>query len=234
MQDLRDVMPLADAAGRLAMPAAKLRGRIRAGELAARRQAGRWMVPVSEVRRLEGLPRPEGRPYSPEAAWAMLTMLSGHPVALAPPRRSQLRRHLRERGIDELAGRLRRRASRRPGFVHPSKLDALASDPRTVVTGWAGAEQVGAPLRSTQSEPTEVYVHQPDLEALLVDYAVADAVEVANVVLQVVADRLVIPQQQGTATAPVVGLDLLESGDPRGRQAGHGMFADAVAAFRER
>lgn len=232
MQDLRDVLALAEAADRLGMSAAKLRELIRAGQVPARRQADRWVVPVSEVRRLEGLPRPEGRPFSADAAWAMLAMLAGQPVELSASRRSQLRRSLLDRGIDELAGRLRRRAARQLKFAHPDRLPALTDDARTVVTGWAGAEHVGASLLSGRDEATEVYVHQFDLDALVADYGVAEPVEVANVVLRVVPDRLPVPNEQGVAAAPVVGLDLLESGDARGRDAGRAMFAAAVEQFR--
>lgn len=233
MQDLRDVVPLAEAAGRLALSAAKLRELIHAGEVSARRQADRWVVPVSELRRFEGLPRPEGRPFSPGAAWAMLGMLCGHPVELSASRRSQLRRSLLDRDIDELAGRLRRRASRRLKFAHPDRLADLADDERTVLTGWAGAEQAGASLLSGRDEPTEVYVHQPHLDALVSDYGLVEPVEVANVVIRGVADRLPIPRERGVAASPVLGLDLLESGDPRGRHAGRAMFAEAVERFRD-
>ena len=232
MQDLRDVVTLAEAADRLGMSAAKLRDLIRAGQVPARRQADRWVVPVSEVRRLEGLPRPEGRPFSAQGAWAMLAILADQPVELSPSRRSQLRRSLLDRDIDELAGRLRRRAARQLKFAHPDRLPALADDARTVVTGWAGAEQAGASLLSARDEATEVYVHQPDLAALVADYGLAEPVEVANVVLRVVPDRLPVPHEQGVAAAPVVGLDLLESGDARGRDAGRAMFAEAVEQFR--
>ena len=234
MQDLRDVVPLAEAAARLEMSPEKLRELIHAGEVAARRQAKRWVVPVSEVRRLEGMPRPEGRPFSANAAWAMLAMIGGHSVDVSASRRSQLRRSLLDRDLDDLAGRLRRRASRQLTFAHPDRLVDLVDDERTVLTGWAGAEPAGASLLSGREESTEVYIHEADIDALRGDYGFIEPVEVANVVMRVVADRLRIPQQQGVAAAPVVGLDLLESGDPRGRQAGRAMFAEAVERFRDR
>ena len=234
MQDLRDVVPLAEAATRLEMSPEKLRELVHAGEVVARRQAKRWVVPVSEVRRLEGLPRPEGRPFSVDAAWAMLAMLSGHAVELSASRRSQLRRSLLDRDLNDLAGRLRRRASRQLKFAHPDRLVALVDDKRTVLTGWAGAEQAGASLLSGRDESIEVYVHQANIDTLERDFGFVDPVEVANVVVRLVADRLPIPQQQGVAAAPVVGLDLLESGDPRGRRTGRAMFAEAVERFRDR
>ncbi len=52
------------------------------------------------TRRLERLPRPVGRPFSPGSGWAMLALLAGDDVPyLSAPRRSQLRRHLYDADI---------------------------------------------------------------------------------------------------------------------------------------
>lgn len=234
MLDLRDVLDAEAAAARLGVPADKLRMLIRSGELTGARRAGRWFVPVVEVRRLEGLPRPPGRPFSPHAAWAMLSLLAGEPVELPAPRRSQLQRHLREGDVEELAGRLRHRAERHLAFAHPSALPTLAADERLVRSGWGAAQQVGAGLLPVGDEPLEGYLRCSDLSSLREEHGLTDAIEVANVVLRVHTDGVAVPKVDGVAAAPVVGLDLIESGDPRGIDAGHQLFAAAVEAFRAR
>ena len=235
MQDLRDSVAADVAAGRLGRSPHELRRLLRAGQVCAHRRAGRWWVPVSEVRRLQRLPQPVGRPFSPGTAWALLTMLSGEePGGLSAPRRSQLRRHLREADGHELAARLGRRAIRRLVYAHPSTLDALAADPRVVPTGLAAAEDVGARLVAADNDDVEGYVAESDVAGLYAVYGLADAEEVANVVLRIVDDVAQVPRRSKMAAAPVVGLDLWESGDARASEEGQRLFADALEAFRER
>jgi hypothetical protein len=61
-----------------------------------------------------------------------------------------------------------------------------------------------------------------------------DAETVANVVLHVVDDEAQVPRRSGMAAAPVVGLDLWESGDARASEEGQRLFAEALETFRER
>ncbi len=233
MQDLRDSLAADVAAQRLGRSPHEVRRLVRAGQVCAHRRAGRWFVPVSEIRRLQRLPLPVGRPFSPGSAWALLTMLAGEePAGLSAPRRSQLRRHLRDADIDELAARLGRRASRRFVYAHPSKLRALAVDPCVVLTGLAAAERAGARLVASDDDDVEGYVAEGDEARLYADLGLVDAEEVANVVLRVVDDAARIPCGTGVAAAPVVGLDLWESGDARACEEGQRLFTSAVEAFR--
>jgi hypothetical protein len=206
---------------------------LRAGQLCAHRRAGRWFVPMSEVRRLRRLPQPVGRPFSPGSAWALLAMLAGgDPEGLSAPRRSQLRRHLRDADVHELAARLGRRASRRLVYAHPSMLEALAAEPRVALTGLAAAERVGARLVGTGDDEYEGYVAESDVAGLYAAYGLVDAETVANVVLRVVDDEEKVPRRSGMAAAPVVGLDLWESGDARSSEEGQRLFAEALETFR--
>lgn len=234
MLDLRDVLDASQAAARLEIPPEKLRTLIRSGELVATRRAGRWWIPVIEVRRLEGLRRPAGRPFSQRASWQILCLLTGTPVDLPAPRRSQLRRHLREGDVDELAGRLRHRAERHLAFAHPSAIADVVGDRRFVSSGWGAAQQVGARLLPAGDEHVEGYLCRSDLADLRREHGIVDAGEVANLVLRVHPDEVSVPQTDGVAAAPVVGLDLLESGDPRGSAVGRELFAQAVESFRGR
>ncbi len=235
VQDLRDSVAADVAAERLGRSPHEVRRLLRAGQVCAHRRAGRWFVPVSEVRRLQRLPLPVGRPFSPGSAWALLTMLAGdEPAELSAPRRSQLRRHLLDADSEELAARLGRRARRRFLYAHPSMLQSLAADPQVVLTGLAAAERAGAHLVATDDSELEGYVAEGYISTLSADHGLVDADEVANVVVHVVDDAVEIPVRRGVAAAPVVGLDLWESGDARACEEGQRLFVEALEAFRRR
>jgi len=235
VQDLRDSVAADVAAGRLGRSPHEVRRLLRAGQVCAHRRAGRWFVPMSEVRRLQRLPLPVGRPFSSGSAWALLAMLAGDdPAGLSTPRRSQLRRHLRDADSRDLAARLGRRATRRLVYAHPSMLGGLAADPHVVLTGLAAAEHAGARLVGADNGEVEGYVAESDIAGLYSAYGLVDAEEVANVVLRVVDDAVEAFRRSGMAAAPVVGLDLWESGDARASEEGQRLFAEALETFRER
>jgi hypothetical protein len=236
VQDLRDSVAADVAAQRLGRSPHEVRRLVRAGQVCAHRRAGRWFVPIAEVRRLQRLRQPVGRPFSPGSAWALLAMLAGdEPEGLSAPRRSQLRRHLHDAAIHELAARLARRASRRLVYAHPSMLDALAADPRVVLTGLPAAEHAGARLvGGADNDELEGYVAESDLAGLYASYGLVDADTVANVVLHVTEDEAQVPRRSGMAAAPLAGLDLWESGDARASEEGQRLFAEALETLRER
>ena len=156
--------------------------------------------------------------------------MAGHDVDLPAPRRSQLRRRLREIDPDELAGRLRHRARRQLCFAHPAALAALADDGRLIRSGWAAADRLGLGVVSGGDEPLEGYLAEQDLAAVRSEHGLIEASEVANIVLRVIQDQVVVPHADGIAAEPVVGLDLLESGDPRGVSVGRQLLAQALEA----
>lgn len=235
MEDLRDSVAADVAAERLGRSPQEVRRMVRSGQLCAQRRAGRWAVPLSEVRRLERLPCPVGRPFSPRSAWAMLAMLAGEDLPyLSAPRRSQLRRHLHDADIEDLAARLARRADRKLACAHPSALSRLAADPRVVVSGLAAAERAGARLVGVDAGEVEGYVAEGEVAAVCAQHGVIDADAVANVVLRIVDDAGVVPRRQGVAAATVVGLDLWESGDALASEEGRRLFTEAIEEFRSR
>ncbi len=113
-------------------------------------------------------------------------------------------------------------------------LGALAADPRVVLTGLAAAEHAGARLVGADDDEVEGYVAESDIAGLYAAYGLVDAETVANVVLRVVDDAAQVPRRSGMVAAPVVGLDLWESGDARACEEGQGLFTAAVEAFRAR
>ena len=112
-------------------------------------------------------------------------------------------------------------------------LDALAADPRVVLTGLAAAERVGARLVGTGDDEIEGYVAESDVAGLHAAYGLVDAETFANVSLHVVDDAAQVPHRSGMAAAPVVGLDLWESGDARASEEGQRLFTEALESFRE-
>jgi hypothetical protein len=162
-------------------------------------------------------------------------MLAGDDAAdLSAPRRSQLRRHLRDADIDELAARLGRRASRRFVYAHPSMVEGVAADPCVVLTGLGAAEHVGARLVGVAGSEVEGYVAESDVAGLYARHGLVAADEVANVVLRVVDDVASVPRHREVAATPVVGLDLWESGDARACEEGQRLFAEALETVRAR
>jgi hypothetical protein len=111
-------------------------------------------------------------------------------------------------------------------------LEALAAEPRVALTGLAAAERVGARLVGTGDDEYEGYVAESDVAGLYAAYGLVDAETVANVVLRVVDDEEKVPRRSGMAAAPVVGLDLWESGDARSSEEGQRLFAEALETFR--
>lgn len=235
MQDLRDSVASDVAAQRLNRSPHEVRRLVRAGQISARRRSGRWLVPLSEVRRLERLPQPVGRPFSPGSAWALLVLLAGgQPAGLSAPRRSQLRRHLLDADPVELAARLGRRSHRRFVYAHPSMREALAADPKLLVTGVAAAEHAGGRLVATDGSDLEGYIAASDVAGLYARHGLIDADDVANLVLHVVDDAFELPVCRDVAAMPVVGLDLWESADARASEEGQRLFVAALEAFRGR
>ena len=86
----------------------------------------------------------------------------------------------------------------------------------------------------TGDDEVHGYVAGADVAGLYAAHGLIDAEEVANVVLRVVDDAAQVPHRSGMAAAPVVGLDLWESGDARASEEGQRLFADALETFRER
>lgn len=119
--------------------------------------------------------------------------------------------------------------------MHPSLLRDLADEPGFVLAGRSAAERVGADLAG-DGGPLEVYLPPATAERLIRDVA-ADpevAVGVANLVVRIVEPGQLPEHEPGVAAAPVVALDLIESGESRAIGAGWRLWHDQLDAWRER
>lgn len=223
-----------EAADELGVSPSAIHHLIAQGQVRASRFAGRVVVDPDHLRQVHAAARPTGRPFSPVASWVLLRLLAGqHPGAIPPARLSQLRHHLRFDDPHDLAGRLRRRAGPSYWYVHPSLVGDLTAEPDCVLAGRSAAERVGADLVG-DGGPLEVYLAPAVADRLRHKYA-ADldaAVGVANAVVREVEPGRVPEHEPGVAAAPVVALDLIESGEARAIGAGWSLWNDRLDAWR--
>jgi excisionase family DNA binding protein len=217
-----------EAAQRAGVSQHRLRYLIRAGELPARRVAGRWVLEVDAVDRYAEYRRP-GRPLSPRMAWGLIELLqSGRAPALSAPERSRLRARLRAGpSLEELARLCRRRANLLYMRVHPGAL------PRALE--WDGAVLAGASARGHDVvDPAGAEIYVPEQAVAPMSRALrarpASRAE-ANLVVRVPPGAR-WPFSDGKAGPVAVALDLWEAGDGRSRRAAERLYRAATAAHR--
>lgn len=223
-RDVAATLDSAEVAERLDVSSNEVRRLLASGDLLGIQRAGRWFVPEREVRRLELLPRRTGRPYTPAACWQLLGLLDGAQPDVSPQRAWQLRRHL-DGGPLDVAARLRGRATRRVLHVHRGLLaDLLRADGATR-SGISALEQVDADL-VTDAAQAELYVTPGRFDDLVDEY-VAREDPLGNVTIHVLPSAGLLPLGEAGFRA-LVGLDLLESGEPRAVQVGHDLWTGAL------
>ena len=209
---------VAEAAQRLGVNRERVGAMIAAGQLRARKFAGRWLIDESSVDELWARPRPVGRPFSVHRSWGLLMLASGrHPDWLSPPDVSRLRRVLRERSLEELAPRLEGRATKHLYRAHPSDLARIPTAGVVLLAGASGAGEYGLDLVSEGE--LDVYGEAGRLAELKDRFALRES-ERPNFTLRVVPE--IWPFQSGERVVPpaVIGVDLLASVEPRFRRAG--------------
>lgn len=208
---LGELMPLDEAASRLAVSAARLRQRLLAGQMLGVKRANAWFVPSLEVRRWSDLPRAPHRPFSADRAWALLAEMadgSQQPPGFA------------------VAAQLHSRAERRVLFVHPGLLERLAADPGVLVGGIHALPDdhlLGDyPIR-------DLYIARADVDQLLAECAARPAIDDVNLIVHVVDYLDVVPRGRDAhqVAVPVAALDLIESYDARLRAVGRDLFDDS-------
>jgi len=234
--DLRDALDVPSAAGQLGVSPSEARRLIRGDQLFARRLAGRWVVPEVELRRFASLERPVGRPLAPRSVWALLRMI-GEPdwrsSSLSPSRHSQIKRLLRDSDPGHLAAMARNRARRELYWVHPSLHGDVLSNAMVFPSGWSALRDLDVGLVAGGDVPIEMYIHDDDLPDLRSAFQLDPAESVANLIAHVIDAGAVHDELDWDAVMrSASALDLIESGDPRARSAGHDLWRHLVESAR--
>lgn len=118
---------------------------------------------------------------------------------------------LKEQKLRGLIPKLRKRAEIREWYVHPSLLEKIANDPRTVVTG------AGAMDELVDESSLEVYMPKSLESDLRREYFARDDFEKPNVIARVVDGVWPFDVGQSRVSRVVAAVDLQErAGDARG------------------
>ncbi len=215
------MLGVAEAAEELGVSARRVLQMLADGVLDGERVGRVWIIDPEQLHEVARL-RPEvGRPWSPASAWAVLALADGGEVDLSPVDRSRARRRL-ALGLDHLVGRLAARCERRWFYAHPGVLDRLADE--VVRAGISAAPHHGADLLIGES--VEGYVRAGEIDQLVEQLRLDDQAARPNVLLRIVDDAVwPFGSDQRYAGRSVVGVDLLESEDPRSRRAGAELLA---------
>jgi excisionase family DNA binding protein len=215
-----DPVSISDAAQVLGLSPARVRAMAVHGQLPAAKIGDRWLVERAAVekRRREG--SQEGRRFSPQNAWAMLSLASDEEVKdIDPSVRSRLKRALALEGLEELGSRLARRAEVLSFSAHPGEISHLLKDPKFVWTGIsaAGAQEFGL----VSGREADGYLQEKELRKFVQGHALSPAGLEGNVRLRLVP-REAWRFLQGRSAAPraAVALDLAEEIDPRSAKSG--------------
>lgn len=232
-----DVVGVTEAAERLGVSPSAVYQLLDTGQLQGLQVAGRLAIPLTEVQRLERLPRPTGRPFSAHSAWLIIRTLSSdtEPSDLSPSRRSQLRRHLLTMDTDELVGRLRSRADRMLFYVHPGLLEKVLLDGDALVTGErAAASSPAFDLIGSDADRGELYVRASRLPDFCERYHLVSDSEVTTLVVRVVPEAAeeLLTWRGGTAPEAAVALDAAESPRARVTSAGWARLRELHAEYR--
>lgn len=214
-------MSVGEAAARLGVSADAVRKRIAAGSLSAQRRGRAWWLDARSVDRLARQPVGQGRPLSPDMAWAILLAASGDEEAAAgavhnPRYWSRLHAWLRSHSLAEHASRLRARADAEEFDAHPSELRRILERPDVLATGISAADVVGL---VGGGPAVEVYAAAGRRHTLIDEHALEPGPGPVRV--RWVPDEiwpLLDRDRDGRAPRAAVLLDLLEHDDPRARR----------------
>ncbi len=187
---------------------------------------------------------PVGPRLAPLSAWAILALASGDApflkqVAglLSDPDRSRARSRLQRQGLIELLPRLRSRATLRGCVIRAEPLVDLLADPRVVPSGSSAARLLGWQLPD-DTWPVEAYVAEPQLAALVDQYALERDDQAPELLLRTVPEPWPFPPHARVVPAIVAALDLAEASDAQLLEFGTGQLEqlakDVVADWRQR
>lgn len=212
-------LSVSEAAAHLGVEPQAIRRLIRDGELPARKEIGRWIIPAAEVDKRRSLGPRAGRRFSPARAWGLIHLAGGQPAAwLNREARWRMERQLEARPIEALRWQLVARGRAHGYEAHPAAVDRLHDDPVLMLTGTAGAEAAGLGLVGSD-RLVEAYVDAAQLDHVVKRYHLRPSLE-PNVVLRPIPDFGWPPPRPAMAPTVAIALDLLENREPRARQLG--------------
>jgi excisionase family DNA binding protein len=214
-------MTIAEAAPRLDVSPRQVQRLIATGVLTPARRVGRsWLVDAASVARMTASPRGQGRPWLPTTAWAGLWRLSGLPATWLDRQASRrLDAQLARIDPTTLAWRCRARAETLRLRISESYLAEAASLLRP--TGASALDPardlLAAPARRLDGYTT------PDGAARLASEMFAVTDPAGNVTARV-TQFAAVAVWTGAMPDAVIGVDLLESDNPRERTAGRDLL----------
>jgi len=210
-------MTTTEVATRLDVSLRQVQRLVASGALVPTRRVGRaWMIDAASVARLKKLDRHRGRPWQVATAWAGLWQLSGFGTPWLNEQASRrLDGRLHQIRAEELLWVCRQRAQTLRFRVSESFLAPLSTQLR--LTGANAVNQV-RDLLLPPNDSVDGYATTGECEAAVRKYYfVADPA--GNVTLRV-TDFPVVASWSGNMPEAVVGIDLLDSADPRDSRAG--------------
>lgn len=215
---------MVDAATVLGVSTRQVERLAQAGEIAVTRRVGRaLLLDAVSVHRCAQADRRRGRPWSEQAAWAALALLSGQSVDWIPAaHRVRLRNRLRRSAADEVAYLARRRSTR---TLRMLGWGAEMTGSGSVLVASGGSALDADPQIAGRFGLTTGFHRDVDCY-VLAEYAesVVDAFGLVpdhggEVTLRVVSEPHP-PLASGTVPVAVVAVDLMDSLNPRVRSAG--------------
>ena len=208
-----------EAAADLGVEPQAIRRLIRDGELPAKKEIGRWIIPASEVDKRRSLGPRAGRRFSPARAWGLIHLAGGQPAAwLDREARWRMARQLEARPLEALRWQLVARGIAHGYEAHPASVERLRNDPVVMLTGVAGAEAAALGIVGSD-EHIEAYVDASRLDDIVKRYHLRPSLE-PNVVLRPMPEFGWPSPRPDVAPTVAIALDLLENRDPRARQLG--------------
>lgn len=221
-----DPVSIPDAAKVLGLSPARVRAMAAHGQLSSAKLGDRWFVERAAVDQRRRNGSHQGRRFSPQNAWAMLSLASGEDVGeIDPSVRSRLKRALAREGLAQLVPRLAHRAEVLSFSAHPGEISHLLKDSEFVRSGISAAGDQDFGLVSGRE--ADGYLHKAKLKDFASRHALERAGLEGNVRLRLVpkeAWRFL----QGRRVAPraAVALDLAEESDPRSAKSGWRVLRD--------
>jgi len=218
-----EYLSVPQAAERLGVNERRVRQLIELGRLPAQKIGKQWIIDAERVDGMRRADRPTGRPYSAKNAWALLVLSAGQePAWLSTAESTRLRAILESRSIADLLPRLSRRSEVLEWYIHPSLLERLSSDARTVVGG------AGAVDSLIDESLVEVYIPSSSAQQIASDYFVEAGPDHPNAIARVVDAPWPFEPGQQIVYPVVAAADLFDrAGDPRRVRTAQELIADA-------